>query len=67
MITLGMNEEMQQERMERVAGKLKWLSRMLGEMDEWLESRRGPSRLAEGRSKVVTLENIDLHAAREKP
>ncbi|HZN57336.1 MAG TPA: hypothetical protein VFD71_04605 [Planctomycetota bacterium] len=57
----------QREGGQRVLAKLEWLSGVLSEVDDWLDSRRLVVRNSvEAREhSVISLENIDAFIARE--
>jgi len=68
MIVFGMSEEIQPGEFRRVFTKLNWLSRVLGEVDEWLESTAPApgTAAAVGKRELLSVENLDRHIAREK-
>ena len=69
MIIFGMEAEFSAEVYERLLRKMAWMSSVLGEVDEWVESRPQTQRLGLAESsqgRVVTLENLDAHLARER-
>jgi hypothetical protein len=67
MLLFDMDEELSQADYRRVYEKLSWLSGVLGEVDEWLESRSLPLRNAveSHERSVITLKNLDGLIARE--
>jgi len=68
MIILGMNDERETPDLEGVIGKLSMLSRVLGEVDDWLESkgpRDGPREPKPG-ARRLSLASLDLYLARER-
>jgi hypothetical protein len=68
MIIFAMNHEQARRDLEGILGKLSMLSRALGEVDEWLDSRRprDDPRAPEPGQRVVSLATLDLYLAREK-
>ncbi len=67
MLLFDMSEEASVDRLRRALEKLAWLSRLLGEVDEWLEgSARGPNGVRRAEGIAVTPENLDAHISREE-
>ncbi len=67
MLRFGMEEELSGKVYQRVFDKLSWFSSVLGEVDEWLESRSLPLRntVESHERSAITLQNLDVHIARE--
>ena len=67
MLRFGMEEELSEKVYQRVFDKLSWFSGVLGEVDEWLESRSLPlqNTVESHERSAITLQNLDVHIARE--
>ena len=67
MLVFGMEEHFSEPKYQRVFDKLSWMSGVLGEVDEWLESRNLTVRntVETHERSVITLQNLAAHIARE--
>ena len=67
MLSFGMREGLSERNYRAVFDKLAWLSGVLGEVDEWLDSRRltVPNAVEAHEQSVITIENLDATIARE--
>lgn len=69
MLLFDMKADPSAEAVEKLLRKMSWMSSVLGEVDDWVESGRAagnrPTDGAPARHKQVRLETLDLHLARE--
>ncbi len=69
MLLFAMKADCYSERSERLLRKLSWLSAVMAELDDWVESRPSSVKLfvpSPRKVGLVTRENLDQHLAREK-
>jgi hypothetical protein len=68
MLLFDMEEELSRAASRKVFEKLAWLSGVLREVDEWLESRNPPLRntVEAHERSAITLENLDRFIARDR-